>query len=58
MARQPATHGKPDDLSYIHVQIPVWMKKRAIEQAKNRGQNLAAYLKALIVADVGERKEK
>ena len=58
MPRPPATTGKPDDLSYVHLQIPLWLKRKAIAKAKSRAQGLTDYLRALLVADVGPKDER
>lgn len=55
MGRQHVTEGKPDDLVPIQVKMPLWLKKKALARAKERAQDLSAYVKALIIADAGER---
>ncbi len=55
MARQHVTDGKPEDLVPIQVKMPLWLKKKALARAKEKAQDLSAYIKALIVADAGER---
>lgn len=57
MAKQHVTEGKPDDLVPVQVKMPLWLKKRALARAKERAQDLSAYIKSLIVADGGELKK-
>jgi hypothetical protein len=57
MPRLPAIKRKPDDLSYVHLQIPLWLKRKAIDKAKTRAQGLTDYLRALLVQDVGTRDD-
>jgi hypothetical protein len=54
-ARKVTTNGNPDDLDYVHVKLQVWLKRKVLAAAKRRGQSLTEYIRALCVADVGER---
>jgi hypothetical protein len=55
MGRQHVTEGKPDDLVPVQVKMPLWLKRKALARAKEKAQDLSAYVKALIVADAGEK---
>ncbi len=55
MARQHTTKGKPEDLVPVQVKMPLWLKLKALARAKEKAQDLSAYVKALIIADAGER---
>ncbi len=56
MAKPPALTGKPDDLVYIHVKLPLWLKRKAVEKAKASAQDLTEYLRALLIQDLGAKR--
>jgi hypothetical protein len=57
VAKPHATEGKPDDLVPVQVKMPLWLKKRALARARERAQDLSAYIKWLIVTEAGELKK-
>lgn len=58
MPRRPQTAGKPDDLVYLHLRVPNWLKKRAVDKAKTRATDLTGYVTGLLVADLGDKQGK
>lgn len=58
VARKLSTSGNPDDLVPYQFNLPLWMKVKAMAKAQQNGQDLATWLKALIVRAVGAREKK
>jgi hypothetical protein len=57
--RKPATEGRPDDLVKFQMELPVWLKRRALDRMKALGKrSLGGYITDLLVADVGENGRK
>jgi hypothetical protein len=58
MPNKPQLEGKdPNELVYIHVKIPLWLKRKLVAAAADRGQDLTAYVIATLVEDLGPRKK-
>lgn len=56
MPKPHVTQGHPDDLVPVQVKMPLWLKRRAVEVAKARGQDLSELIRELLRREVVQKR--